>query len=155
MKNTSSGLLGAARTGYNGWYRSLCSGSTSESGYCYSSGPSERVINKPSVLGGVLLVPTFSPNQDVCGFGGTGRLFTLYYETGTAFRERVVGDWNQDLVLDVIALGEGLSSSFGIHVGKEEGGTLYGQLSTGEIVQIDITPAFNPKSAPIYWQDQP
>jgi type IV pilus assembly protein PilY1 len=145
----------ARKDTYRGWYRTLCPGSTDENGTCLGSGPSERALNKPAILGGILLVPTFSPNTDICGYGGTGRLFAVFYETGTAYKNRVVGEQSQDTILDVISLGEGLSSSFGVHVGKEEGGTLYGQLSTGEIAQIDITPAFNPKSAPVYWRELP
>lgn len=128
----------------SGWYREL-----------ESTSPSERVLNKPSILGGILLVPTYTPNDDICGFGGEGRLFTLFYETGTAYFKRVVGPQDQTQILDVIDLGPGISSSFGVHVGKEEGSTVYGQMSTGVIEQIDIMPAFNPKSKPIYWKEEP
>ncbi len=151
-----SELLNQARKDdYRGWYRYMCQGRTDEDGNCYPAGPSERNISKPSVLGGIVLVPSFSPNEDICGFGGNGRLFALYYETGTSYQRRIVGAMDQDIVLDVVSLGEGLPSSFGIHVGLEEGGTLYSQDSTGKILQIDITPAFNPKSAPIYWREEP
>ena len=138
---------------YGGWYRSLCPHSLDLDGNCMGIGPSERVLSKPAILGGILLVPTFSPNSDVCGYGGRGRLFALYYETGTAYKRRVMGDVEQETILDVISLGEGLSSSFGIHVGKEEGATVYGQLSTGVIRQIQINVSGH-KSAPIYWKEE-
>jgi len=50
-------------------------------------------------------------------------------------------------------LGSGLTSSFGIHVGRQKGGTVFGQMSTGVIQRIDITPAFEQKSQPSYWKD--
>lgn len=140
---------------YDGWFRELCPGSVTADGSCQGSGPSERILNKPAVLGGLVLIPTFAPNSDICGFGGNGRLFAVFYETGTAYKNRVMGEVGQATIIDVIGLGEGLSSSFGIHVGKEEGGTIYGQMSTGVIQQVDIIPAFNPKSNPIYWKEEP
>jgi len=155
--DTFASLLEEARRDiYDGWYRELCPG-TIGSGTCGSSGPSERIVNKPAILGGIVLAPTFAPNQDICGFGGDGRMFAVFYETGTAYKRRVIGTAaeNTDQILDTISLGEGLSSSFGIHVGKEEGGTAYGQMSTGVIEQINVIPAINPKSTPIYWREEP
>jgi len=145
-------LIEARDSKYDGWYRSMCSGAITDTGAC-GSGPSERLLNKPAVLGGIVLLPTFAPNTDNCGFGGNGRLWALYYETGTAYRKRVFGDPDQEIILDVYYLGSGLSSSFGVHIGREDGGTVFGQMSTGVIQRIDITPAFNPKSQPTYWKD--
>ncbi len=148
-------VLEARQANYHGWYRELCSGGISSSGACLTSGPSERVLQKPGILGGILLVPTFAPDDDICGFGGSGRMFALYYETGTAYRRRIVGDPAQETILDVVYLGQGLSSSFGVHLGKQEGGMIFGQMSTGEIVEVDVTPAFVPVSTPIYWKELP
>ena len=127
-----------------GWYRTLISGT-----------PSERVISKPSVFGGIALFPAFTPSSDVCGFGGNSNLYALYFETGTAYKKRVVGTLQQNTpaILDVMYLGEGLSSSFGIHSGKQEGGTIYGQQSTGVIVEVDVLPAINVKSGTVYWRE--
>jgi hypothetical protein len=49
----------------------------------------------------------------------------------------------------------GLASSPAIHVGKKEGqtGTVISQLSTGQIVQIDVTPALAVKSGAQYWKE--
>jgi type IV pilus assembly protein PilY1 len=152
--STFNDLLEEARdAAHDGWYRELCSGSLDSDGNCLRSGPSERVINKPAILGGVVLAPTFAPSEDPCGFGGYGRLFALYYETGTAYRKSVVGQ-DGDKILDMIPLGEGLSSSFGIHVGQEEGGMVFGQLSTGVIQQFQVIPALRIKSAPVYWKEE-
>ena len=125
-----------------GWHKSLDSG--------------ERIISKPSVLGGILLAPSFKPNNDVCGFGGNSYLHALYFETGTAFSKSVVGveaDGTKDKVLDKIDLGAGLSSSLGIHVGREHGARGFVQQSTGTINQIDLQPAFTINSGFVNWRE--
>jgi type IV pilus assembly protein PilY1 len=127
-----------------GWYKELESG--------------ERILNKPSLLGGILLAPSFVPNQDVCGFGGSSFLHALYFETGTAFNASVVGleadvSAGKDRVLDKIGLGLGLSSSLGIHVGRESGARGFIQQSTGTIAQIHLNPAFSVKSGFVNWRE--
>ena len=44
----------------------------------------ERVITKPAILGGTLLISSFVPNDDVCGYGGGNGTFGLQYVTRTA-----------------------------------------------------------------------
>jgi type IV pilus assembly protein PilY1 len=116
----------------------------------------ERIINKPAVLGGILLAPSFVPNNDVCGFGGDSYLYALYFETGTAYYQSVIG--TEDVggkyrVLDKKSLGAGLSSSLGIHVGREEGATGFVQQSTGTITEIPFIPAFKVKSGFTSWRE--
>ena len=125
-----------------GWYKELESG--------------ERIINKPSLLGGILLAPSFVPNQDICGFGGSSYLHALYFETGTAYDQSVVGvvpGIDKDRVLDRIDLGLGISSSLGIHVGRESGARGFIQQSTGTIAQINLTPAFEINSGFVNWRE--
>jgi len=52
-------------------------------------------------------------------------------------------------------LGYGLSSSFGVHAAREKGAgaTLYSQMSTGLINEIDIKPAFSTKSGVENWKE--
>jgi type IV pilus assembly protein PilY1 len=123
-----------------GWYKELESG--------------ERIINKPSLLGGILLAPSFVPNQDICAFGGSSYLHALYFETGTAYHQSVVGvDALDNRVLDRIDLGLGISSSLGIHVGREHGARGFIQQSTGTIAQINLRPAFSVKSGFVNWRE--
>jgi len=145
-KITFDDMLTTARhEDYHGWYRRLRQGAGT---------PSERVINKGAVLGGILLKPTFTPNSDICGFGGTSRLFAVFYETGTAFFRKVFLQHDNDgPILDVIDLGDGLASSLSIHSGRQTGGKVYVQKSTGEIMEVDVDPAFKIKSGPEYWLD--
>jgi type IV pilus assembly protein PilY1 len=126
----------------SGWYKELETG--------------ERIINKPSLLGGILLAPSFVPCDDICGFGGSSYLHALYFETGTAYYKSVVGveaEGDKDRVLDKLNLGLGISSSLGIHVGREHGARGFIQQSTGTIAQIDLKPAFSIKSGFVNWRE--
>jgi type IV pilus assembly protein PilY1 len=135
----------------DGWYRTL-------------SISMERVIEKPSLLGGMVYVPSFVPNGDICGYGGESYLYGLYYETGTAYFEpgfanngTTTVDINGqpvDQVVDKTSLGYGKASSLGIHVGQEEGAKGYIQQSTGTVHNEDLNPALNIKSGLRCWREK-
>ncbi len=55
--------------------------------------------------------------------------------------------------MDVISLGDGLASSLSIHSGRQAGGKVYVQKSTGEILEVDVDPAIKIKTGPEYWLD--
>ncbi|RPI73643.1 MAG: hypothetical protein EHM45_20500, partial [Desulfobacteraceae bacterium] len=134
-------LLAAARA-KEGWYRTLTT-------------TKERVVRKPTILGGLVLSPSFVPGSDICGFGGDSYLYGLYYETGTAYYESVFknGVFN-NVVLDKISLGIGAASALGIHVGREIGARAYIQQSTGTIVEEEVKPAFDIKSNLRSWREK-
>jgi type IV pilus assembly protein PilY1 len=123
--------------------------------------PKERILVKPTALGGVVFVPSFVPNADICGYGGDSYLYGLFFETGTAYAKAVFDQGTQTVtisgvgdvikVMDKKALGVGKSSSLGIHVGQEEGATGYIQQSTGTILSVELNPAFNIKSSLRSW----
>jgi type IV pilus assembly protein PilY1 len=113
----------------------------------------ERSLSKAAILGGIVLFSTFIPNSDFCSFGGNGKLYALYYTTGTAYKKSVVGT-EGSTVLKSKDLGYGLPSSIGIHVGQEEGGTGYVQQSTGTILEVDINPALKVKGGTISWREK-
>jgi hypothetical protein len=50
-------------------------------------------------------------------------------------------------------LGAGLSSSLGVHIGREHGARGFVQQSTGTVNQIDLQPAFNVKSGFVDWRE--
>ena len=94
-------------------------------------------------------MPTFTPDTDPCRAGGSSRLFAVYYETGTAFFRKVFEeDAGEGPVMDVISLGDGLASSLSIHSGRQSGGKVYVQKSTGEILEIDVKPPIDIKTVP-------
>jgi type IV pilus assembly protein PilY1 len=147
-------LLDASAT-YKGWVRNLSQPS--------GGLPSERVVSKPGVIGGLVIFPSFFPSSDLCGFSGDASLYFLYYKTGTAFSESVIGvSSTSTVVVDsktlkevktTIDIGVGLPSQVAIHVGKEAGGKTFTQMSTSAVVELDFTPAKNMKSGPLYWRE--
>jgi len=123
----------------------------------------ERVITKPSVLGGMVFAPSFVPNGDICGFGGDSYLYGLYFETGTAYSKPVfeegietvqIGGEEKEKVLESIDLGYGKASSLGIHIGDEEGASGFIQESTGTVLKEEITPPFMIKSGFRCWRER-
>jgi len=47
-------------------------------------GARERNLTTALVFGGAVLYTTYLPSSDICSYGGSGRLYALYYRTGTA-----------------------------------------------------------------------
>ena len=142
-------LLAEARK-HDGWWRSLTI-------------PGERILTKFAILGGIVLTPSFVPNEDPCGFGGDSYLYGQYYETGTAYynpvftqgtEEVTIGDEVMTRVLDKTLLGMGMASSVGVHVGMESGAKGFIQQSTGVVTSTALTPAFNIKSGLSAWQEK-
>lgn len=150
-----SDLLDDARV-EDGWIRSLALPAT---------GPSERAVSKSTVLGGVVLMPTFIPNPDPCGFGGNTSFYGVYYETGTPFYKHVFSydgatitygaDTFEKTSVKLTSTSVGAPPpSIGIHVGREggvHGGTAYLQLSTGEMAKIELNTPLPIKSGMSSW----
>ena len=150
--NTFQNYLATVRSAYNngekyGWYVRLSNG--------------ERSLVKPTIVGGIVLFPTFKPTEDICGYGGDSYLYALYYETGTAYEESVIGLGTDTIsadgdiyseVLKKLALGGGISTSVAIHAGREEGLTNLIQLGSGMIKQLQMIPASSLRSRTTFWR---
>jgi type IV pilus assembly protein PilY1 len=125
-----------------GWYIDLAAGG-------------ERLLTRPNILGGVVLFAPYTPLEDICQCGGTGALYALYYETGTAYHKPIIGtsDYGdgRDECLKAISLGEGLTSEIGLHVGRKAESTGFIQQGTGAVKQVEIGPALNIRSGIIGW----
>ncbi len=144
---------------YKGWYRDLNSG----------SGPSERVLARPSVLGGLVLFTSYEPASSVCSVLGKSRLYAIYYETGTPYIESVVGTYTQEetftaedgtlttedveYVADTVDLGVGMPTAVGVAIGENVTGFV--QKSTGEIVRINAAPGLGVRSGFDSWRESP
>ena len=141
---------------YHGWYLKMESGN-----------PSERIITKPAVLGGAVFVPAFTPNSDICGYGGQSNFYAVYYETGTAyFKELLPGSASAATITDAsgntinvqkidtkVHLGEGMPPpAVGIHTGRQQGATAFLQMSTGEVIEVDLDTPLNIKSGLMNWR---
>jgi type IV pilus assembly protein PilY1 len=120
------------------------------------AGSGERVLEKPSVLGGLVMFSTFKPNVDICEYGGDGRLYGLYYETGTAYKRDVFSLADPAIGTELIRsldLGQGRPSGLAIHLGQQEGGKLYVQQSTGTIEELVMQAPFRAKSGTVVWYE--
>jgi type IV pilus assembly protein PilY1 len=123
--------------------------------------PSERCVSKPTILGGITTVTTFLPNDSACAFEGESFLYTLYYKTGTSYKDPIIGYTNRhityagDTLKETarrISLGNGVAATPSLHVGEAEGVKAFVQASTGEIEiieEINLPEAF--RSKPLFW----
>jgi hypothetical protein len=71
-------------------------------------------------------------------------LYGSYYQTGTAWHERVFAPSGIDIdadgnVIDRLSIGRGLAMTPNLHVGKHAGSKAFVQTSTGAIVEIRNT----------------
>jgi type IV pilus assembly protein PilY1 len=147
-----------------GYWQDLLVTARAEDGWIRTLGISkERVLNKPSILAGIVFTPTFIPNGDVCGAGGESYLYAFHYETGVAYykpafstRTEIVAIQGIERVrtIERLYLGLGKASSLGIHVGLEQGATGFVQQSTGNILTEPLNPALFVKSGLRAWQEK-
>ena len=97
--------------------------------------PSERSVASPTLMGGIVFYPTFTPSGDVCVAAGSSNLYGLYYVTGGAYSSPVLGMTGQNID-NKGSLGEGLATAVTIHQGTRA----YSQSSTGAIVSLPVSP---------------
>lgn len=132
----------------------------------------ERVVVSPTILGGIIYFPSFIPSTDICAASGTGNLYALFYLTGSAYKESVIGTTvvgSNTNVLRSMALGTaGLASQMAVHIGAQGSGTAgttsstgcagritgFMQSSTGTLSQFCTKPAYSSWSRYISWINQ-
>lgn len=128
-----------------------------------TTGPSERSVANPVVLGGIVFFPTFSPSSDVCVAAGSSSLYALYYVTGGAYSSPIVGMTGQN-INNKTSLGEGLATTVAVHIGTQGDGTTgsgstsgvkgCSQSSTGAINCVNTGTAFSVASRYLSWINQ-
>jgi type IV pilus assembly protein PilY1 len=95
-------------------------------------GIGERAVSSPTVFGGVVFFPTFIPTNDICVSSGTSRLWALFYKTGSAYQEPIIGtaaSGANQTVNKFGSLGEGLAFGIVVHMGSgRDGGSPFGLL---------------------------
>ena len=128
-------------------------------------GIGERVVNPPTVFGGIVFFPTFTPTNDVCASSGTSKLFALFYKTGSAYQEPILGTSasgaNQNVSASV-SIGTGLAFGAVAHIGSGSDGNSPFQLlinmSQGNFATCatcaggwDVNVAVDPRSRYFSW----
>jgi type IV pilus assembly protein PilY1 len=123
------------------------------------AGSGERNLGQATLLGEILTFTTYTPSTDPCAFEGTSDLYALYYKTGTAFAESIIGFGDRDLagkkeIKKQLSLGKGLTVTPNIHVGREAGSKAFIQTSTGAIeVVVQANPG-ETKSGKASWREE-
>ena len=134
-------------TGTDGWYKEF-------------SAPRERSLGQATLLGGLLTFTTYQPYDDVCLPEGMAFLYGSYYQTGTAWHDRVFAPSGINVdgagnIVDRLSIGRGLALTPNLHVGKHTGSKAFVQTSTGAIVEIPQPnlPIENAKSGRTVWDE--
>ncbi len=109
----------------------------------------ERNLSQAALLGGIVTFATYTPSTDPCSKGGVSDGYALYYKTGTAYYDPVLGythhDRNGDGIIDPgekkmikkFRIGRGLASSPAVHTGGDGGSNVVFQASDGSIHSIE------------------
>ncbi|MCI1278293.1 MAG: hypothetical protein LKG23_04825 [Nitrospira sp.] len=127
---TFTGLIGLVQS-KDGWVTKLVEPANPPS-HPVPYGIGERAISSPTVFGGVVFFPTFTPTNDICVSSGTSRLWALFYKTGSAYQEPIIGTATSganQIVNKFGSLGEGLAFGIVVHMGSgRDGGSPFGLL---------------------------
>jgi type IV pilus assembly protein PilY1 len=148
------------RLNADGWYVSLLTNGNQ---------PSERVITQSSILGGIVLTPTYTPNSEICGMGGDTALVGVYYETGTGYKHQLFDIENKNyasITIDGTTTSEEIveirddnllkgtpAPKIIFHAGMEGGARAIIQQGSGVIENIGVSPALYFKSIVTEWWD--
>jgi type IV pilus assembly protein PilY1 len=155
--NTLQGLVQSK----DGWYTTL-------------PNTRERVLASPTVLGGIVFFPSFIPVNDICDPNGDGRLYALFYLTGSAYSSPVIGTappsggTTNNLRSISLGSGTGMASGLAVHIGGQGSGgggsssgsgcqggvTGFLQSSTGTLSQYCTKTAGSVTSRYITWMSQ-
>jgi Tfp pilus tip-associated adhesin PilY1 len=103
-------------------------------------GNRERNLGQATLFGGLVTFTTYQPFLDPCQAEGKAFLYTLYYQTGTAWYKTIFGEvyglYEDNTVREKMDLGRGLSTTPSLHVsGDGDSVSAMVQTSTGVIVE--------------------
>jgi type IV pilus assembly protein PilY1 len=85
----------------------------------------ERVLVNPTLIGGIVFFPSFIPDNDLCANSGSSNLYALFYRTGSAYTESIIGTTNSggnQIVNRSMDLGTGLAAQMAVHLGSQGSG---------------------------------
>lgn len=127
----------------------------------------ERVLVNPTLIGGIAFFPSFIPDNNICAATGSSNLYALFYLTGSAYTESIIGltpSGSNQIVNRSMSLGTGLAAQMAIHLGSQgSGGGGSGcqsgvggfiNTSSGNIAQTCANLASSVRSRYVAWINQ-
>ena len=131
----------------------------------------ERVLNKPTLFGGILTFTTYTPHTNLCSTDGASTLYTLYYQTGTAGKKPMNPANSEDLsgsgggggsspdngtaegpIETKTPIEGGIASSPVIHMGKNS--FILTSSTSCMIKTLPLQPALNMSSGMESWREE-
>ncbi len=123
----------------------------------------ERNLGGAALIGDILTFTSYTPDSDPCEFEGASALYALYFRTGTAYIQSVIGLGSGFVtngaeteyeVSKRISLGDGLTVTPNIHTGRQGGAKAFIQTSTGAIESVEqINPGVT-KTGKVSWHEE-
>lgn len=131
----------------------------------------ERVLVNPTLIGGIAFFPSFIPDDNICAVTGSSNLYALFYLTGSAYAEPIIGttpSGSNQIVNRSMDLGTGLAAQMAIHLGSQGSGAGGGggssgcqsgvggfiNTSSGNIAQTCANLAYSVRSRYVAWMNQ-
>jgi type IV pilus assembly protein PilY1 len=127
----------------------------------------ERVLVNPTLIGGIAFFPSFTPDNNICAATGSSNLYALFYLTGSAYTESIIGttaSGSNQIVNRSMSLGTGLAAQMAIHLGSQGSGAVGGgcqggmggfiNTSSGNIAQTCAKTAYSVRSRYVAWINQ-
>lgn len=132
----------------------------------------ERVLVNPTLIGGIAFFPSFIPDNTICAATGSSNLYALFYLTGSAYTESIIGttaSGSNQIVNRSMSLGTGLAAQMAIHLGSQGSGGAGGgsggggcqsgmggfiNTSSGNIAQTCANTAYSVRSRYVAWINQ-
>jgi type IV pilus assembly protein PilY1 len=99
----------------------------------------ERSLVNPTLIGGAVFFPTFTPNNDICVSTGNSSLYAMYYLTGTGYTDPIMGLDASGVSRRSIGIGEGLASSVAMQIGAQPTG-MSGFYQSSNSVMSKVSP---------------
>lgn len=150
-----------AKVGTTNWKEHLNTVTTQYKGWRLIIPVGERCITRPFVIAGLADFLVYTPTDDPCAMGGETKMYTLFYQTGTAFLQPIYlnpsavssgGKLQRALSLGPGAPppGEGVAAA----ITKEGNIEKFVQVSTGVVIQGLQQPPYNIKSRIVHWMEK-
>jgi type IV pilus assembly protein PilY1 len=155
----TTSLIGLVKS-KDGWYTTL-------------PAARERVLSNPTLIGGIAFFPSFIPDNNICAATGSSNLYALFYLTGSAYTESIIGltpSGSNQIVNRSMSLGTGLAAQMAIHLGSQGSGGGGGggaggggcqsgmggfiNTSSGNIAQTCANSAYSVRSRYVAWINQ-